>query len=177
MDITEMTKGISLNEETKNKLEQIVKLSVQTKYQKKQKLSRLVDAVLSELFENDFNFLIPRDFLDTELGVFLFSVKYANQYYYTTYDLEIILNRPKSNLYFHRDQGHLKLINRGGSYEMTERDLRRFMENYDDLATREVDKRLEAFWNVKTNSEKKISRKVFKEQFQIELEQLKGPLS
>lgn len=176
MDITEMTKGISLTEETKNMIEQIAKLSVQTKFQKKQKLSRMVDSVLSDLFENDYNFLIPRDFLDTELGVFLFSVKYANQYYYTTYDLEIILDRPKSNLYFHRDQGHLKLINRGGSYEATERDLRRFLENYDNLSTYEVDKRFEAFWNVKTSSDKKVSRKVFKEQFKTELEQLKGPL-
>jgi len=176
MDIIEMTKGISLSEETISKIEQIIKLSVQSKYQKKQKLSRMVDSVLSDLFKNDYSFLIPRDFLDTELGIFLFTVKYANQYYYTTFDLEILLDRPKSNLYFHRNQGHLKLINRGKSYEATERDLRKFMENYDGLSPRDVDKRFEAFWNIKASSDKKISRKVFKEQFKIELEQLKGPL-
>lgn len=170
MNISEMTKG--LKEETKKKIKELIKLNDNDRStsSRERELSRLVDDILQDIFDTGFSFLIPREFLDTKLGILLFSIKYSNEYYYTTFDMEIILDRVKSNLYFHRNQGHLKLVNHGGGYEATERSLREFMNGYVGLSQEEIDHRFDAFWEVKNSYfPNKLNKKNFKEQFELVL--------
>lgn len=160
MNIEDLTKNVKMTEETKLKIERLINLcSHSDKQKKKHLIVRVVDEILSDLFKTEYSFVIPYEFMETELGTYLFNCKYTNQYYYPTYEVEIILNRNKSNLYFHRDQGHLRMINRGARYEVTEKELRKFMMAYEQLPSKEIDKRLDAFWEIKNQDEKKLRNK------------------
>lgn len=135
----------------------------------REKIGRLADEILDDLFKTSFSYMIPKSFLDSELGFMLMCVKCNYQYYYSTYDAEIILHRTKANIYYNMNNGRLQMINRGGQYIVTESELKRFMR-YKKVSEEEIDKRLEAYWKVKNNHhEKKLTKKGFQEAYKKEL--------
>lgn len=171
MDINKMMQDMGFSDIAKKKVEIIVDIYEKgTASQKeKEKAARLVDEVLEDLFKTRFSFAIPKEFMDTELGTLLFIVKYTNQYYYSSFDMEIIFDKTKSNLYYNRDSGLLNLINRGGQYIASEGEVKRFLASK-GCSKEEIESRLLAFWEVKNeHHDKKIKKNEFKRKYEQKL--------
>lgn len=155
-----------------NKIKRAYEKKNMTQEEKAQAV-RLVDEVLEELFKTPYSFMIPMSFINTELGMMLMSVKCGYEYYYTIYDIQILCNRTRSTIYYSNNIGKFNLINRGTYYVATENEVRRLLAAY-GLNENDIEKRIKAFWKVKSvHHDKKILKKDFVEEFQKILKDMK----
>lgn len=159
-----------INNSTQKKIEKIRQAYEKKSMNQKEKAeaTRLVDEVLVELFKTSYSFLIPMSFIDSELGMLLMSVKYSYEYYYTTFDMEVLFERTKSTIYYSYKKGKINFLNKGGSYVATENEVKRLLKSK-GLSQNEIERRLKIFWNVKANHQEK---KIFKDKFIAEYQAL-----
>lgn len=155
-----------INEVTQRKIDKVQNAYEKGNLSQKEKAiaTRLVDEVLAELFETPYSFLVPMDFLNSSIGTMLMSVKYSYEYYYGTFDIQILCDKARTSIYYSSDVGKFSLLNKGGSYVATESEVRKLMASY-KWSKKEIDRRFRAFWTVKSKHEKKILKKDFEAEF------------
>lgn len=146
----ELIEGYKIDNETLEKIEYID--SIYNKYtpapNEMELASKYTNEVLATLFKTQFSFLIPFDFIESELGAMLFEIKFIHQRYYSTQDISIILDQTTTNIYYNNKQGYINLQSKGGIFLVTEGELRRYMLTRGH-SNEEIDIMLETFWGIK----------------------------